>query len=86
MMIVVMCNKLVVIVAASRRSGPIVIKLFHSQLDMKFILLINVKMATIVGILTFIGRINKTLECFKQEKIVTFQYFTFYEQLKFMRN
>ena len=69
MMIVVMCNKLVVIVAASRRSGPIVIKLFHSQLNMKFILPIYVKMPTIVGILTFISRINTTFECFKLEKL-----------------
>ena len=49
---------------------------------MKFILLINVQMSTIVGILTFISRINTTSEFFKQKKVVTFQYFTFYEQLK----
>ena len=37
--------------------GPEVIKLFpcSTQLSTKFILLINVKMATIVGILTFIS-------------------------------
>ena len=50
---------------------------------MKFILLINVEMPTIVGILTFISKINTTSECFKQKKIVIFQYFTFYELLKF---
>ena len=33
-----------------------------TQLSMKFILLINVKMPTIVGILTFISRINSTSE------------------------
>ena len=33
-----------------------------TQLSMKFILLINVKMLTIVGILTFISRINATSE------------------------
>ena len=40
--------------------GPEVIKLFSfsTKLSMKFILLINVKMPTIVGILTFISRIN----------------------------
>ena len=40
--------------------GPEVIKLFScsAQLRLKFILLINVKMPTIVGILTFISRIN----------------------------
>ena len=40
--------------------GLEVIKLFSSsaQLRLKFILLINVKMSTIVGILTFMSRIN----------------------------
>ena len=40
--------------------GPEVIKLFScsTQQSLKFILLINVKMPTIVGILTFISRIN----------------------------
>ena len=44
--------------------GPEVIKLFSSstQLSTKFILLINVKMPTIVGILTFISMINTTSE------------------------
>ena len=39
---------------------PEVIKLFSclTLLSMKFILLINVKMSTIVGILTFMRRIN----------------------------
>ena len=49
---------------------------------MKFIMLINVKMTTIVGILIFISRIN-TSECFKQENKLFFQHLTFYEQLKF---
>ena len=42
------------------RPGPEVIKLFScsTQLRLKFILLINVKMPTIVGILTFMSRIN----------------------------
>ena len=41
-------------------TGPEVIKLFSysTQPSTKFILLINVKMPTIVGILTFISRIN----------------------------
>ena len=40
--------------------GPKVIKLFpcSNQLSMKLILLINVKMPTVVGILTFMSRIN----------------------------
>ena len=36
-----------------------------TQLSMKFIMLINVKMATIVGILTFIRMINTTSESLK---------------------
>ena len=40
-----------------------------------FILPINVKMPTIVGILTFISRINTTSERFKQEKGVDFLVF-----------
>ena len=41
-------------------SGPKVIKLYScsTQLSTKFIMLINVKMPTIVGTLTFISRIN----------------------------
>ena len=44
-------------------SGPEVIKLFScsAQLRLKFILLINVRMPTVVGILTFISRINYRL-------------------------
>ena len=47
--------------------GPKVIKLFScsTQLSTKFILLINVKMTTIVGILTFISMINTTSERLK---------------------
>ena len=40
-------------------------------------------MSTIVGILTFITRINTTAECYKQKHFIIFQYFTLYEQLKF---
>ena len=49
-------------------SGPEVIKPFpcSTQLSMKFVLLINVKMPTIVGILTFISMINTTAERSKQ--------------------
>ena len=41
-----------------RAPGPEVIKLFScsTQLSMKFFLLINVKMPTVVGILTFMSR------------------------------
>ena len=40
--------------------------LCSTQLSTKFILLINVKMPTIVGILTFICRINASYESLKQ--------------------
>ena len=45
------------------KPGPEVIKLFSysTQLSMKFFLLINVKMPTIVGILTFMSRKNRIL-------------------------
>ena len=46
------------------------------------ILLINVKMSTIDGILTFLIRIN-TPEMFKARTIFIFQHFSFYEQMKF---
>ena len=48
-----------------------------------FIMLINVKMLTIVGILTCISMINKTSEGLKQEKYLFFSILVFYEQLKF---
>ena len=66
-------------------SGPEVIKLFSysTQLSMKFILLINVKMPTIVGILTLISMINTTSEGLKAKSFFICQYFSFYEQLKF---
>ena len=51
--------------------GPEVIKLFPctTQLSMKFFLLINVKMPTIVGIFTFISMVNTTFERLKAKKI-----------------
>ena len=47
--------------------GPKVIKLFScsTQLSMKFTMLINIKMPTIVGILTFISMTNITSERLK---------------------
>ena len=47
---------------------------------MKFILLMNVKMPTIVGILTFISRINTSENSKTRKKN---QHFSFYEKLKF---
>ena len=49
---------------------------------MKFIQLINVKMPTIVGILTFISRIHTISDDFMARKALIFQHFS-YEQLKF---
>ena len=51
-------------------SGAEVIKLFScsTQLSSKFILLINVKMPTIVGILTFISMIDTTSEKLKGQE------------------
>ena len=46
-------------------------------------MLINVKMPTIVDILTFISMKNKTSESWKAKKVVIFQHFSSYEQLKF---
>ena len=56
--------------------GPEVIKLFScsTQLSMKFFLLINVKMPTIVGILTFMSRKNSILGLTESEKRLNFFY------------
>ena len=53
------------------QTGPKIIKLFpwSTQLRMKFILFINFKMPTIIGILTFISRINTTPKSLKAIKI-----------------
>ena len=50
---------------------------------MKFIMLINVKMPTIVGILAFISMINKAFESLNVILVFISQYFSFCEQLKF---
>ena len=52
------------------RPGPEVIKLFScsTQLSMKFFLLINVKMPTVVGILTSMSRKNSILGLSESEK------------------
>ena len=66
-------------------SGPEVIELFSysTQQSMKFILLINVKMPTIVGILTFISMITTTSERLQARNFFICRYFSFYEQLIF---
>ena len=67
------------------RAGPEVIKLFScsTQRSTKFILLINVKMPTIVGILTFISMISTTPEKNKAKHFFICRCLSFYEQLKF---
>ena len=81
------CNCIIFIPCWFSAAGPSleVIKLFScsTQLSMKFILLINVKMSTIVGILTFISMINATYERFNTRKNFNFQYFSSYKQWKF---
>ena len=64
------------------RPGPEVIKLFScsAQLRLKFILLINVKMPTIVGILTFISRINYWLWWSKAKFSINKCYFSIDEE------
>ena len=66
------------------RPGPEVIKLFScsAQLRLKFILLINVKMPTIVGILTFMSKINYLFLSFESEFSTNFYYFNIHKQLK----
>ena len=46
-----------------------------TQLSTKFILLTNVKMPTIVGILTFISRVNALTKSLTARKIIIFQHF-----------
>ena len=48
---------------------------------MKFILLMNVKMSTVVDILTFISMINTKSERLKARKFLICRYFTFYVEL-----
>ena len=55
----------------------------QTQQSMKFIMLINIKMPTIVGILTFISIIYATSESLKVRKVFIFQNFSFYEQVNF---
>ena len=60
-------------------TGPEVIKKMScsTQLSTKFILLINVKMPTIVGILTFISMVNTTSERLKARNFFICPYFSF---------
>ena len=68
-----------------KNQAPRFIKLFScsTQLSTKFIQLINVKMPTIVGILTFISMVYTASERLKVRNFFICRYFSFYEQLKF---
>ena len=67
----------------TKHPGPRLYNLFQAQLSMKFVMLINVKMPTIVGILTFKSIINTTSESLKARKVFISKHFSFYEQLEF---
>ena len=65
--------------------GPEVINFFSysTRLSTKFILLINFKMPTIVGISTFITMITTTTERLKARHFFICRYFSVYELSKF---
>ena len=67
------------------KTGPEVIKLFScsTQLSMKIFPLINVKMPTIVCILTFMNGKNSILGLSEPDKCWISWYFHIYEQLNF---
>ena len=56
--------------------GPEIVNLCSTQLIVKLILLLNVKMSTIVDILTFIGRINTTSNCHQLKGRIFFLFFS----------
>ena len=56
------------------------------HLSMKLILLINVKMPTIVGILSFISRIDTPSDVFSMDLFLIIQHFSFNEQLKLKKS
>ena len=55
-----------------------------TQLSIKFIMLMNVKMSTTVGIITFISMMTTSYENLKASEVSFFQHFSFYEQLTFI--
>ena len=71
--------------ALCMRSGPEVIRQISCsiQLRIKFIMLINVKMPTIVGILKCMSMMNTTCARLKSSAVIILQHLNFHEQLKF---
>ena len=66
--------------------GPgldVIKKICSTQLSMKLILLLNIKMPTIFWHFNIMSRINTSYESLKARNTYLFQYFSFYEQLKF---
>ena len=63
----------------SSRAGTKITKLFScsTQLSMKLIMFIKIKMPTIVGILTFISMIKTISESLKARKVFIFQHSSF---------
>ena len=76
-------NVIFLIFSSKARLEVIILFPCSTQLSTKFILLINVKMPTIVGILTFISMMNTTSKRLKARNFFICRYFSFYEQLKF---
>ena len=68
--------------------GPEFIKLFScsTQLSVKYFLLINVKMLTVVGILTFMSGKSSILGLSEPKKSPIFIYFYTYERLKLLEH
>ena len=55
-----------------------------NSIELEFIVLVNVKMPTLVGILTFISMINTTSKILKARTVFIFQYFVFMSSWNFM--
>ena len=66
------------------RSRGYKINFMFNSGEMKFFLLINVKMPTIVGILTFMSTKNCIIDLSEHEKCWNSLYFYIYEHLKFL--
>ena len=63
------------------QSGPEVIQLFSCSTQLKLVMLINVKMPTIIGIVSFISMLNTTSESLKARKTI-FQPYSFRRKIK----
>ena len=82
------CRPCTYFVLNSAYPGPEVIKLFScsTQLIMNFFLLINVKMPTTVGILTFMIGKNSSLDLTEPYKAKFLDFFILMSILNFMLN